>query len=444
MIGKYLHEFAEQPKMKTEEIPVMPQSPDTDPPDRVSTAQGSASPLSPPIQESADTAVTKSSDELARQDRSDRPRRRFGSPLAVLRFVGSAAEWLFGVVSMILILAVLATIPIVQMLSLGYLLEVAGRVARSGRLRDGFIGIRKAARIGGIVLGTGLFYLPILFVSSLWYDARLIDPASAATRNLRTLQIVLTTLIVAHLLWAWFRGGRLRHFLWPAPVRFFRRLRRGGMYAEARDAVWDFVTGLRLRYYFWLGLRGFVGALAWLFIPATLLAVTMRLPDGANVAVGLLGGLLLATVLLYLPFLQTRLAVENRFGAIFELRAARQMFRRAPIAFWFALLITLLFALPLYLLKIELTPREVAWLPSVVFVVFIFPARLLTGWAVGRARRRDEPRHFVFRWAARLAALPVVGIYALITFFSQYLLWYGALSIYEQHAFLVPVPFLGM
>lgn len=426
----------------------MSKTPDELPPDRVSTAQipapPLASPLPPPIQEPLDAEVGDFSDELVRHDKSDRTGRRLAGLLSVLRFVGSTAEWLFGVVAMILILAVLATIPIAQMLSLGYLLEVAGRVARSGRLRDGFIGIRKAARIGGIVLGTGLFLAPILFVSSLWYDARLIDPASAATRNLRALQIILTAVMGAHILWAWFRGGRLRHFFWPAPIRFCRRVWRGGMYVEARDAVWDFVTGLRLRYYFWLGLRGFVGALAWLFIPATLLAVTMRLPDGANVAVGVLGGLLLATVLLYLPFLQTRLAVENRFGAIFELGAARQMFRRAPIAFWFALLITLLFALPLYLLKIELTPREVAWLPSVVFVVFIFPARLLTGWAVGRARRRDEPRHFVFRWAARLAAIPVVGIYALITFFSQYLLWYGAFSIYEQHAFLVPVPFLGM
>jgi hypothetical protein len=430
--------------MKTEEATVMQQSPDAHPPDRVSTGQAAAPPLPPPVQEPLDAEVGGFTDGQKPRRKFARTRRFFGGPLAVLRFVGSAVEWSFGVVSMIMILAVLATVPIAQMLSLGYLLEVAGRVARSGRLRDGFIGIRTAARVGGIALGTSLFVLPILFVSSLWYDAWLIDPASAATRNMRAVQTVVTAVLVAHILWAWFRGGRLRHFLWPAPIRFFKRVRRGAMYTEARDAVWDFVTGLRLRYYFWLGLRGFVGALAWLFIPATLLAVTMRLPDGANVAVGLLGGLLLATVLLYLPFLQTQLAVENRFGAMFEWRAVRQMFRRAPIAFWFALLITLLFALPLYLLKIELTPREVAWLPSVVFVVFIFPARLLTGWAVGRARRRDEPRHFVFRWAARLAAFPVVGIYALITFFSQYLLWYGAFSIYEQHAFLVPVPFLGM
>ena len=61
---------------------------------------------------------------------------------------------------------------------------------------------------------------------------------------------------------------------------------------------------------------------------------------------------------LYLPFLQTHFASQNRFGAMFELRAVRRVFARAPIAFFVAIFVTLLFALPLYLLKIEITPRE--------------------------------------------------------------------------------------
>ena len=40
---------------------------------------------------------------------------------------------------------VLAALPVLQFLSLGYLLEAGGRVARSGRLREGFIGVRTAA-----------------------------------------------------------------------------------------------------------------------------------------------------------------------------------------------------------------------------------------------------------------------------------------------------------
>jgi hypothetical protein len=29
-------------------------------------------------------------------------------------------------------------------------------------------------------------------------------------------------------------------------------------------------------------------------------------------------------------------------------------------------------------------------------------------------------------------------------FLSQYVSWYGIASLYEQHAFMVPVPFLGL
>ena len=46
--------------------------------------------------------------------------------------------------------------------------------------------------------------------------------------------------------------------------------------------------------------------------------------------------------------------------------------------------------------------------------------------------------------AARLAFLPIVFVYVVVVYFTQYISWYGGLSLYEQHAFLLPVPFLGM
>jgi hypothetical protein len=78
-----------------------------------------------------------------------------------------------------------------------------------------------------------------------------------------------------------------------------------------------------------------------------------------------------------------------------------------------------------------------------VFIAFIFPARLLTGWAFGRSLRRTTPRHWFFRWTARLAMVAITVFYAIIVYFSQYLAWEGIWSLYEQHAFLLPVPFLG-
>ena len=152
----------------------------------------------------------------------------------------------------------------------------------------------------------------------------------------------------------------------------------------------------------------------------------------------------MALVLIYLPFLQTQFACENRFWAVFDVRSVRRLFRRAPVAFWFALFITMLFGLPLYLLKIEYAPREIMWIPSFVFVLFIYPARLLTGWAMARARTREKPRFFLFRWLARFGAVPIVGFYVFVLFFTQYISWDGAWSLLEQHPFLLPAPFFGL
>ena len=127
-----------------------------------------------------------------------------------------------------------------------------------------------------------------------------------------------------------------------------------------------------------------------------------------------------------------------------DIKSIRAGFKKAPLSSWFALFITLLFALPLYLLKIELTPDEIAWLPSLLFVIFIFPARLLVGWAIYRAQNRTQDSHWSLRWLVKIVTIPVILGYAIFTFFSQYLSWNGAFSLLEQHAFLVPAPWIGL
>jgi hypothetical protein len=142
--------------------------------------------------------------------------------------------------------------------------------------------------------------------------------------------------------------------------------------------------------------------------------------------------------------LQAAFAAENRWGAMFEVRRNRRRFAQAPLAYAVALLATLLLATPLFLLKIEIIPQEAAWLPSLLFVLSVFPARLLTGWALARAARNPSSRHWFWRWSSWLAMVPVAGIYVVLVYLTQYLSWYGVWSLYEQHAFLVPVPFLGL
>ncbi|HWE39900.1 MAG TPA: hypothetical protein VG406_25340 [Isosphaeraceae bacterium] len=376
---------------------------------------------------------------------AEAPPRRRRFLLRLLRAVGgrvaSAAEWLFGAVSLVLGLSILAALPILQFLSLGYFLESSARVARSGRLRDGIIGPRKAARVGGLIAGAWLATLPLWLVGSLARSADLIDPGGPVARAWRLGQILLTVLTLLHIGIACARGARLRHFLWPFsdPFWLVRRLRRGGFYVEARDGLWEFVARLRLPQYLRLGFVGFVGTLVWLVPPALLIAAGGRYP-----ALGVIGTLLLAVVVPCLPFMQVRYAVEGRATALFAPRAVRDRFRRAPWAFAFALLILLVAAIPLYLLKIELIPHDAAWLESLVFVAFLAPARLLVGWAYARAGRRYRPRHWLFRSMGRLAIIPAAMLYVLVVFLAQYTSWGGVRSLYEQHAFLLPVPFLGL
>jgi len=409
-------------------------------------------------------------------------------PFRMLHGVFAACEWCFGVVSLIGMLAFVATIPIVQFLTLGYLLEVSGRIARTGKFTQGFAGIKKAARIGSVLLGTWLFLLPLRFVSEAWYSSNLIDSSSGITVAWRAAQIILTVLIIAHILTAWYCGGRLRHFFWPvlaAPFLIFWGFRKvlslihppnqrdgmslierfwadvtsaqpltswfppaiilsgiasGRTFSQSRDAVWDFLVEMRLPYFFWMGVRGFAVAMIWLFIPMMMVMSSILLTGPAAAFFGIQGFLLFMVVLFFLPFLQTNFAAENRFMAGLDLARGVALFVRAPLAFWMALTVLLLSALPLYLLKIEATPREVAWLPSLFFVGFCLPARFINGWAVGRAIKREKPRFFVSWGAAFILTLPVVGFYILMVYFSQYTSWYGSWSLLEQHAFTLPVP----
>ena len=358
--------------------------------------------------------------------------------------VFGCCSWLFGLITLVAALAVLATIPIFQFLSLGYFLEASARIARSGRLRNGFIGIHRMARLGSIFIGTWICVLPLRFVSSMAYSSHLINGDTPETRMWRIGFAFAVVVSLVHIVWAWFRGGRFRHFLWPAPFLLMRRLRQGNLLLDARDATCDFAVSLRLDHYFSLGVRGFSGAIVWLFVPVTLMVLGNTLPPGVGVITGLLGSLLLGVVVIHLPFLQTRFAITNRFSDLFCWQDVHKDFARAPIAFWFALFLTLAFALPLYLLKAELIPRQAAWLPSLFFVVFMYPSRIATGWALSRALRRETPRHILFRLSSLIAFPPMVAFYVGFVFLTQYVSWYGRWSLYEQHAFLLPVPFLGM
>jgi hypothetical protein len=391
---------------------------------------------------------------------------------AVFRFIGWTIRSLFGIASLILMLAVIAAIPIVNFLALGYLLEVEGRLARSGKLRDAFPLIAVAPRLGSIVLGIWAWIIPLRLLTNVAADARLIDPGSPSDIALHILVPALAIVVTAHLCLALARGGSLWSFMWPLAVPFlplaapfivlymvgrhrslswlfsplhsfvagFRRLATPEYWNQASRAVHDFVAGLRLKHHFLLGLKGWIGAMIWLVIPTLLFAATTK-TDGGPLLVTLLGGILLMVVLTWVPFLQAHYAAENRFGAMFELKKVRQLYKNAPFSWLITMLITLTLALPMYLFKIALPPSDAMWLVTIVFIVSIYPVKVITGWAYHRAATRERRAHWSLRWLTRAGLVPLLLLYVFLLFFTQFIGEHGKGVLFEHHAFLLPVPF---
>lgn len=345
-------------------------------------------------------------------------------------------QHMWGLIAMLVCLAVVSVIPIVQLAGLGYLLDISGRVARSGRWREALADTPCFARGATIMAGTWLWLLPAQFASSMRTSSWLVDPNSGGTRAWSWGLALAIGIGVGCSAAACFQGGNLHHFLWPRPLHFARQMGRRRTYIEADHRVRCTIKRLRLPHYWWLGARGLAAGVLWLAAPTTLLAAGRWYP-----LLGVVGGLALAWSVLYVPFLQARLAAEKRWSAALRWRSVRQACDRAPLAFLSAVGLLVLLAIPPYLLKVELLPREAAWLPGVLFVGSVLPARVASGWALYRAEHRAAPRHVVWRWFARSLMILLGLIYAVLVFFSQYLSWYGVASLYEQHALLLPVPF---
>ena len=375
-----------------------------------------------------------------RDEPSPVARRGGGRLLALCRAVGSGAEWALGVLTLVVGLGILAALPVAQFLSLGYLLEASGRVARGGRLGAAAVGVRRAARVGTVVAGCWLWLLPARFVAALAASAHWIDPGGPVARRWRGILILVVGLTLVHLAASCARGGRWRHFAWPVGsfAWLARRTRRGPLYASARDATCDFVRGLRLPHYFRLGMLGFAGSMAWLVGPVVCLILGRRVPP-----LGVVGGIGLGMVALTLPFLQVRFALEGRFGALFELRGRPRAVSPRPLGLR-AGLCSVGGGRPAAVSAQDRDgPPRGGRLSGVLFIGLLFPARVACGWAYARGGLREGDRHWFARSTGRIVMIPGAVVYVLIVFLAQYTSWGGFWTFFEQHAFLIPVPFPG-
>ncbi len=367
----------------------------------------------------------------------------------IRRAVGAlyrVARAVFQYLSLVTFLALMTALPLVQLIAFGYLLDVAGRLARGERLDQAVAWREIAGRLGLAAIVLFLFSLPIQLLAHWAVAAEIIDPSASSGSSLRTGASLLALAALLYVSWAWVRGGRLRHYLWPAPLVWLRSFWRPSIWLSGADRLLQMLRELELLRLFWLGLRGALATLIWL-LPATVIIAAER--NGQTGLAGLVGAIAficLGIALLYLPMLQANFAAENRFRAMFAVRRIREDFCRAPWAWTLAMFVTLvLLPIPLYLLKIEPPPPELIWLPTWFFILLMLPARIACGLALRRSRRLTLKSGWwpaITRWTARLAMPPIVATYLLFVYLSQYVSWDGLQTWIQQHAVLVPVPFV--
>ena len=359
-----------------------------------------------------------------------------------------AAGWiirmLFGIMCLVSMLAIIAAIPVVNFLALGYMLEVEGRMARTGKLRFAFPLLDLAPRLGSIVIGIWVCILPIRFLAGAASDAAIIEPGGGTAAFLNGLKIVVSIGMTAHLCLALARGGTFGCFLRPIKnvLWLIQRITDGDYLETAERGLSDFVARLRLRHHFWLGFRGFFGAFAWLFVPTLLYASFQSTSRPGQLLLTMVGGVLLLIVFQWVPFLQARFAAENRMKAMFELGSIRDLFKRTPIAWLIAVILIFVLSFPMYLFKVALPPQDALWSVTFVFIISIYPAKVLTGWAYHRAAVRPKRAWFGWRWISRTVMIPLLSLYVFLLFFTQDIAEHGRQVLYEHQAFLLPFPSL--
>ncbi|MEC8554372.1 MAG: hypothetical protein VXZ82_05110 [Planctomycetota bacterium] len=358
--------------------------------------------------------------------------------------------WLFGrtwdYISLAVLVAVVAAIPIVQLASLGYLLVSAANLAERRPWRDCIPGLRLAGKLGTFALLGAIAWLPVWLVTDLAYSVQLLQPGSGSAGLWRIAAFLATGAWITHLAWAAIRGGRWWHVLWPAPIRFLREIWNSKTWTRASDELYELVASVHFPRLWWLGARAGAGVLIWVCIPVTMMIIGQHSQDVPTPGLfGFLGAFGMTAIMLYLPFLQIQMAAENRFLAIFDFFQVRQRFLYGPLWHSFAMLSLVILCVPLYLLRIEPIPAELAWAPAFVFVLFMLPAKILIGAAMGYANGRQQagqsPRSFLLRWPARLVSLASVLIYVGFLYLAQ-LVAPSGLIMYFQHALLVPAPLI--
>lgn len=407
------------------------------------------------------------------------------------RWVLGAAQVVAGAAVWVLALSFGVVVPGVGFAVLGALLVLEGRLARGESV---WPALEAAPRWGGVLAIAWLAVLPARLLWAATLDARVIAPTGAAPRVLFVLTLGAAALALAHLALAVARGAQPSALLWPpSNLRWLRaslgealatrrlRVAAGGAVSAAAPAVAGArepagavansgsapgLTGASpgaraearrstpglaahlvrplgaLLQATRAGMVACLAALGWLLLPALLwLGARGTHADAPRPGLVLLGGAALLPVLALLPWLQAGFAASGDWRDLFRWRAVRQRFRRAPLAWAFALLLTYALTTPLYLLKVVLLPRDAGWVVALLFVVTAVPVRCALGLAWRRAGRRHAPAHLAWVWFARVLILAVLLGTTVALYLAPIVDVHGRWALLAHHAFLLPSPF---
>lgn len=351
-----------------------------------------------------------------------------------------------GVGFLLLLLSMLAAFPVLSLVALGLMLQAEADVASERRLRSGFPLLPISTRVGMTGLMIFLFLLPIIGLSSLANSQVVISQLSGqAQGGMTVVTRIVQVVIFVHLLLAIAHSGRF--FAFFRPIRNMRSLRRDfrdGTLGLRFDAALEYcIQIVRPWHHFRIAFYAATGALCWLLIPVLLLAATPatpRIEPGLPGLLSVIGGLLLIPVAAWLPLLQCHQVVEGRFLAIFDVRKIRKIISSVPVRWAIATILLYGLAIPLYLSKVVLPPADAYWMFTPLFIIVIYPTRLLIGWVYGTGLGKMMPSPRIVRWPTKLLMLPLLAGYVFLIFLLPFISEEGPRVMLENHAILLPVP----
>ena len=377
----------------------------------------------------------------------------------IVQFIKNATETSVSIIFLLALLAVAASIPVCNILTLGYLLEAQTRVAKSGKFRSGFLLLPEAKRLGTILVGISLWLVPVQLVAKVARDSRLLAGESYISLFWTSLVAVTAVIVAIHLVMAIGCGGRWWQFF--RPVRNSRwllsEIRGGDYWKESHQAIIQFIDGFRIPHLAKLGLLGYAAVYVWLTIPAYLFTQLEDVTSRWQISGFVIGCVMLTLLLMWLPMLLVHISINERVSAIFEFSTVRALTQRVPLRWaWTTALLFGLSILPLLyvaLLKARIPPHSIQWDMMFVFLVTAIPARLLIGLVYFHAARKQSDLRETnalhvpsFRWRllyyANVACLfAAVGGYVYFLYLAETAGELGQRSVWQFHALLLPFPF---